>query len=231
MAAKILPVPAVGAQLLRNCKGLPAQTLVAVGPPAEAWNEALRASQNVTPWSFSCQPVEPDWNHWKGPRGGLVWYAGQSPPPSPPPSNWKLLGQPWPRLARWYLEGLALQFRHVTLLAPPWSQLEGLCSWLVRQGASVSWVGEASRQIWAQLRLADIALVLPGVQTEIEARHLSGGSTLLDFRPGSTLRGSALEITLEAFADAETGSLDLLCAALALSLPGQAQQETPHGLA
>lgn len=232
MAAKILPPPQLSPPLVNAVKSLPAQTLLVVHPSPASWIEPLKSSAKLLPWTVLCESTEPDWGTWKGPRGGLVWQPANTAAATAPPATWKLLPQPWTRLARWYLERLPLQHRHVALLAPPSAQLEGLCSWLLRQGASLSWVRDRSRQVWSQLRLCDVLVVFPDSDTEVEARHLCGGSVMLDFRPTSQIRGTALELTLSAFADAATHSLDALGVALALGLPGMApQQETLVGLA
>lgn len=183
------------------------------------------------PWTPVAQPLPP------GPaaleeRGskGVLWWAGPGSPP-PLPAGWKPLRQPWVRLARWLLDGQRLRHRHVGIVAPAWCELDALCGWLLKEQASVTWCDDNSRHLNSQLRLSDIVLVFPGADVLLEARHLAAGATLIDMRPGSAVVGSALQITLGAYADESTGALAPLLSCLALGWPSLAQQETLIGLA
>jgi hypothetical protein len=219
--------------MLRALQTVPPQNLLV---PAFDFRlvDALKSGPQVVPWTPVAQPLppEPAWleRASKTSRSGVIWWAGPGSAP-PPPSGWKLLRQPWVRLARWLLDGQRLRHRHVGIVAPAWCELEALCGWLVREKASVSWCDDSSRHLWSQLRLCDVVLVFPGTDLCLEARHLAGGTTLIDMRPGSAVAGSALELTLGAYCDAASGALAPLLGCLALGWPALAQQETLIGLA
>lgn len=227
MPSAILDNPAPSGTLARRLAALPAAPLLLVDG-APLWNEALASGTRWLPWSaHSCSSKAlPDVLERAagGRAAGAVWWP-DGPRRLALPAGWRWLPPPWTRLARWYLEGLPLSGRHVTLLAPAHRALDPLCAWLMRQGASVTWCDGSSRHLWSCLRLSDIALVFAGFDWELEARHLAAGATLIDFRPGHSVGRSALQITLGSYADAESGSLTALLPCLAMGW--LAQQEGP----
>lgn len=233
IAAQVLPLRPLSGPSLRALQTIPAQTLL-VATFDFRLAEALKSAPQIVPWTpvVHALPPEPNWleRAAKTYRGGVVWWAGPG-PLAALPQGWKPLRQPWTRLARRLLDGQRLRHRHVGLVAPAWCDLEGLCGWLLREGASLAWCDDGNRHLLSHLRLCDIVMVFPGAELNLEARHLAAGATLIDLRPGSRIAGTALELTLGAYADAYTGALSPLLACLALGWPPVAQQETLIGLA
>ncbi len=224
----------------RRLKSLPPSPLLLLDHEDSPWMHHLKVGTRHLAWLpvLYSGPTEGDEvdladrlaHHPQLRQGGYAWMPGSGQVRPPLPQKWRYLPHPWSYLARWVLGQVALRGRQVAVVGPASSGLETLAGWLVGQGASLSWCDDHSRHLWSQLRLCDVVLLFPGCATQVEACHLSAGGVFLDFRPTvPAVAGSATEMIVTRYADAASGSLDLLLASLAMGMV--AQQETMFELA
>lgn len=226
---RLLETPTLPTGLLDQLKNLAPPPLLLIDHEESTWSPFLKASPVPPRWwtvlySGPAEGENPELNeqlrqHPKLRQGGVAWAPESPGARLQLPARWKFLPPPWSVLAGWYLNTMSLKGKHVTLVAGPESGLENLTSSIGRQGASLSWCQDNSRHLWSQLRLSDVVMVFPGCQLPLEASLFNAGVTLLDFRPESPpMQGSALGMLVQAYQDAHSGLLDLLPAALAISL-------------
>lgn len=226
MSLKILDSPAPSENLRKRLKSFP-QAPVVILDCDKIWLNILRSGERSLAWvPVGLEPTS-DWRerltqHPQLRGGGWLWCPEGDTELNGLPQQWKVLVPPWAWLGRWLLKEISLKNRHVGLLGPANASLENLLGWLLRQGASATWIDDTSRHLCNQLKLSDILLVFPGFRAPLEAHQINPGTCLVDFRCSSQgLAGNALASTLGAYADASTGALSNLLLALALS-----QQET-----
>lgn len=226
MPPKILASPAPSENLKKRLKSFPQAPLVILDSD-KIWLNILRSGERSLAWIPVGLEPTPDWRerlsqHPQLRSGGWLWCPEGGTELTGLPQQWKALAAPWAWLGRWLLKEIPLRNRHLGLLGPASANLENLTGWLLRQGASATWLDDSSRHLHNQLKLSDILLVFPGFRTHLEAHQINPGTCLIDFRAASPgLAGNALALTLGAYADASTGALTNLLLALALS-----QQET-----